>query len=308
MSFTPVAKELLFSKNDSQDSRLGEFVNTSSTACLTVLGYPDDEGIQNNGGRKGASQGPDTIRKYLYRMTLPMLRPSPIQLNDIGNLIISPKLEERHKVAQSKLEILFKTSNVISFGGGHDYAYPDGAAFLKTFSQEKYKPLIINFDAHLDVRPLKDNITSGTPFYRLLENFQNFDLLEIGIQSQCNSSFHYDWALKKGAQVLTYDELVMSGETFTKKMLEFLEPHILKKRPAYISIDMDCLSSAFAPGCSQVFATGLTPFDLLPVLKILLKRLDVKILGIYETSPALDIDDRTSKLAAQLAYEYVFAF
>ncbi len=113
--------------------------------------------------------------------------------------------------------------------------------------------------------------------------------------------------MQKNAHVLSYEELSLSGESFTRKMLEFLEPHIFKKRPTFLSIDMDVFSNAFAPGCSQAFATGLTPFDFMPVLKVLLKRLDIKIMGIYEVSPPLDMDDRTSKLAAQIAYEYIIS-
>ncbi len=306
---TPVSKDLLFSKNDPQDPRVGEFVNTGAKSCLSVIGYADDEGIANNGGRVGARMGPTEIRRALYKMTLPMLRPTSLQIQDVGNLESSGSLIKRHELAQQAVQELLKTSKVLALGGGHDYGFPDGAAFLETCQNAKEKPLIINFDAHLDVRPIKnEKITSGTPFWRLLENYKNFDLLEIGMQSQCNSSFHYEWALSKGARVLLYEELSMSGQNYTQKMLEFLEPSILKKRPTFLSVDMDVFSSAYAPGCSQVFGTGLTPRDFLPVLKVLLKRLDVRILGIYETSPALDVDQRTAKLAAQISHEYLFSF
>lgn len=305
MAFHPVDPKLLFTRNNPQDPRLGELVNTSQRPLFTVFGYADDEGISLNGGRSGAKEAPRLIRENLYKMTPPLLTPKKIGVQDMGDLDSSGSLESKHQEAQDRVTLALENSHVLTLGGGHDFAYPDGSAFLNTF---KERPLIINFDAHLDVRPtVNGQSTSGTPFFRLLEEFSDFDFLEIGIQSQCNSSEHYEWALKKGAKVLSYEELLVSGTSFLQKMLEFLEPYLLKKRPTYVSIDMDCMSSAFAPGCSQVFATGFSPLDIIPALKVLFTRLDVRILGIYEVSPPYDSDNRTSKLAAQLAYEFLFS-
>jgi formiminoglutamase len=270
------------------------------------LGYPDDEGINNNGGRIGASRAPDLIRKYLYKMTPHVLKEKEVHIYDGGNLQIENSLFERHEKAAIFLESLLDKNNIISLGGGHDYGYADGKAFLHKFASQK--PLIINFDAHLDVRPLnKDKITSGTPFYRLLSDFKDFDFLEVGIQPQCNSSVHMDFALDKKAKVLMWDEVLYSGKNYVSKILEFFEPYLLKKRPTYLSIDIDGFSSAYAPGASQVFATGFTPECFFPVFKVLCQRLDVKILGIYEVSPPLDVDERTSKLAAQIAFERIYS-
>lgn len=312
MPFKPIAKDLLFTKNDSKDIRLGELVKTLETKdisnSLVVMGYPDDEGIHNNGGRVGASLAPDIIRKYLYKMT-PHLLHTPVELYDIGNLELT-NLENNHKNAEERVtDILLKKNRIITLGGGHDYGYPDGAGFLNAHQDSNFKPLVINLDAHLDVRPMKDKITSGTPFYRLIEKYKNlFSFLEIGIQPQCNSQDHYDWLLDNGGKILTYDQLMMSGESFLKQLLSFLEPYILKKVPTFLSIDIDAFSSQYAPGASQSFATGFKPEDILALIDILNKRIDIKIMGIYEVSPALDIDDRTSKLAALLAHKFIYSF
>ncbi len=221
------------------------------------------------------------------------------------NLKVNSTLEARHESAKkTAAEVLVKNAKWIAIGGGHDYGYADGAAFLQTFKQ---KPLIINFDAHLDVRPTTKGFNSGTPFYRLLTEFKDFDLLQIGIQSQCNSKAHYDWATEKGAKILTWDELQFSGVSLTQKMLQFLEPYIAKKRDAFLSVDIDGFSSNYAMGCSQSFATGFDPISFLQVFRVLCERLDVKVLGIYEVSPPLDQDDHTSKLAALIIHQFLFA-
>src|ERR1700722_16775058 len=88
-----ISKDLLFSRNDPLDPRLGEKVKSVSgihalkDSSTVILGYPDAEGLQLNGGRIGESQGPDCIRKYLYKMTPSLSSQSPhTDLFDFGNL------------------------------------------------------------------------------------------------------------------------------------------------------------------------------------------------------------------------------
>jgi len=183
VAFTNANKDLFFTKNDPRDLRLGDFAKSFEVPIkedsFVVLGYPDDEGIKNNSGRIGASQAPDVIRKYLYKMTPHFLKEDvqPV-IYDHGNLKIEGSLFERHEFAATTVENLLEKSKVISFGGGHDYGYPDGKAFLHKYRE--HNPLVINFDAHLDVRPLAvgstAKISSGTPFFRLLSEFSNIDL------------------------------------------------------------------------------------------------------------------------------------
>jgi formiminoglutamase len=303
--------EKFFTKNDPEDPRLGDYAKSLSensqskdlqldSDSIVIVGYPDDEGIANNGGRIGAKEAPQKIREFFYKMTPHLLKSHTPKIIDAGDLKLESSLEERHQHAQSNLENILRHARAITLGGGHDYGYPDGAAFLEVFTE---KPLIINFDAHLDVRPHKDKITSGTPFYRLLTKYTDFDFAEIGIQSQCNSRHHLKWAQEHNAKVLSFDEIQYSGESQSAVILRFLEPFMLKKRACFISIDIDGCSSAYAPGCSQSFATGFDPANFFTVFNVLCERLDVKLLGIYEVSPPLDPDNRTSKLAAQIISE-----
>src|SRR5690606_15919871 len=130
----------------------------------------------------------------------------------------------------------------------------------------KKKPLVINFDAHLDVRPLDRGLSSGTPFFRLLEDFSDFDFLEVGVQSHCNSLHHKKWAKDKGAHILEFEDLLYSGQSQTVGVLKFIEPFIQNSRPTYLSIDIDGFSNAYAPGCSQAWATGFHPEDFFQIL------------------------------------------
>jgi len=80
---------------------------------------------------------------------------------------------------------------------------------------------------------------------------------------------------------------------------------ILRPRPVFLSIDIDGFSNAVAPGASQSWATGFLPKDFFQVFNLLRLRLDVRLLGIYEVSPPLDLDAQTAKLAAQIMHRLI---
>jgi formiminoglutamase len=304
---------LFFGKNDPNDPRLGEWFHTSTLSSplaqggVSIWGYADDEGITLNGGRPGAHLAPQAIRKALYKMT-PPLHHKPTTFADLGDLETgaAPSLGERHVLAQKTLEHALQLGQrVICLGGGHDYGYPDAAGFLKWAEKNSSeRPLVINFDAHLDVRPTDRGFHSGTPFRRLLEDFKDqFDFVEVGIQPQCNSVVHRQYAEEKDTVIWNLKDT--TSPDFLKNFMA--GPNLDSKRPVWISWDMDVFSSAFAPGCSQVFASGLTADLGLSLVQGLTKNASVAGLGIYETSPPLDVDDKTSRLAALLAYHFIFA-
>ncbi len=323
--FLPANKSLFFSKRDPDDPRLGDWVKTQaqeehlSKTSFFIAGFPDDEGIFHNGGRTGAAEGPDAIRNRLYRMTPPPFGDfdsNTFQMIDVGNLnTTGHTLEQRHRWASKKaLETLnqSKSARWIGLGGGHDYGFPDGEAFLENSLKESpLKPVVINFDAHLDVRPLKEGriITSGTPFFRLLEKYHTkFDFLEVGLQPYCNSKTHFQWLKDKGGQALSMESLRSHPAPWIDQITQTLGGvSFLKKRPCFLSIDIDAFSSAIAPGCSQSWPGGMTPNEFFPTFKALCNIFSVKVLGIYEVSPPLDQDEQTAKLAAEIIYHYMFS-
>lgn len=312
MAFLKVTKELFYSRNDPEDLRLGDLVEDFASLkdlkdFFVIAGYPDDEGVKANHGRVGARKAPETIRKAFYKQTPHLLSERTPKFTDIGDLEIRGSLDERQKGAVEEIEKTLKQgANWIGLGGGHDWGYVDGLAYLQSQSQKKEKPLIINFDAHLDVRSDHQGTNSGTSFFKLLSKNSNIDFFEIGLQSQCNSRAHLNWLQEKGGKALFYDELLLSSQPVAEKILNFLDEAILKKREAYVSVDIDAFANAWAPGCSQGFATGLNPEDFFRVLEVLKERLKIRVFGIYEVSPLLDVDDRTSKLAALILHRLIF--
>lgn len=303
--FQPAPSQLFFTKNDPLDPRCGElfvgnpFPHLRDEDQFVLWGYPDDEGIQLNGGRPGAALAPDSVRTFLYRMTPPLQLEKNIQATDWGNLSTeTASLGERHERGRSIAHKAFSSRKFcISIGGGHDYGYSDGAGFLDAALNSAQKPLIINFDAHLDVRPLDRGLTSGTPFFRLLSNYPDqFEFIEFGIQPQCNSRFHYSWARDRNTRLIDYARPDKMMSALANLCQEFANA------PTWISFDIDSFSNAYAPGCSQSFASGLQPDFVFDCFEMIFQKLSPWGLSVYEVSPPLDQDQRTSKLAALLIH------
>lgn len=284
---------------DATDTRIiNNLTADLKKADFVLCGYPDDEGIKLNGGRIGASEAPHEIRKAFFKMTTAKL--PHFSIFDQGNLSLNSSLEMRHQQARAVVEEHYESGKfVMSLGGGHDYGYPDTQGFLNAFKNSKVKPVVINFDAHLDVRPLDHGLTSGTPFFRLLsQNPKACHFFEVGIQNQCNSENHLTWCEKQGGQIIFLDEIKKTGLlTGLKKKLKSL-----KQNPCFISVDIDAFSSAFAPGCSQSWPMGLGVDEFFESFDFLFQQLDVRGLGIYEVSPPLDVQPLTSRLAALILY------
>lgn len=300
---------------DNLDPRLGEqFISITKAddvknKSFVLLGYPDDEGVKINGGRVGAKDGPDEIRKHLFKMT-PSLsaKKQSRSFYNLGNISLEGAIQDRHNTAKNLVyDLLSKNAKVVTMGGGHDYGYSDMAAFTLWCKQKKKTPFIINFDAHLDVRPDVNGPNSGTPFYRLLNEFSNLSFSEVGIQDWCNSKNHLEWAVKKKAKIITLEEIQTSKLSFEKLILnKCLKGFNAKKHELALSIDIDCFSSAYCPGASQVFPVGIDGQIFIKFFQNLLKKYDVKLIGLYELNPTYDQDHRTAKFAAITIHQFLY--
>lgn len=302
-NFEKCSPYLFFKSPRPDDKRLGEFVKTSNEvqiqsaepSCI-LLGYPDDEGIRINYGREGSREAPDAIRASLYKLT-PGRKDFP-KLLDMGNLRIDGTLSEKQARARASLTQLYeKKHRLLSMGGGHDYAYPDCAAFLA--AHKKGKPLIINIDAHLDVRNSESGPNSGTAFYQLLEEFGGkFDLVELGIQPGSASLTHLEYAKRKKVKVYTFAET-------HQKLAKVFQTLAKTKRPTFLSIDIDGFAAAYAPGASAASPIGLDANEFINTLPQIIQKFDLRGVGIYEVSPKHDIDNRTAKLAAIILHTFL---
>lgn len=281
---------------------------SASSTDLVLWGYPDDEGIQMNGGRPGAKLAPDSIRQVFYKTTPGIDFSRLPRITDMGNIDVTKPLTDRHEKGRTLARIFSeKKIPFLSFGGGHDYGYSDTCGFLDIYTgmatgNMAAKPLVINFDAHLDVRSVEKGHHSGTPFRRALTEFPfQFEFFEVGLQPQCNAKDHWQWALDQGAHILPYDQV--KGPNLVAKTQNELEQ--FRGRPTFLSVDIDSFASSEAPGCSAPWPTGLEIRYFIELLEWMQTHLDVRGLGIYEVSPPLDDGNKTSRLAALIAFYFL---
>ncbi len=176
-------------------------------------------------------------------------------------------------------------------------------AFLDECAESN--PLIINIDAHLDVRDLSRGLTSGTPFFRLLESGKAFDFLEIGIQGQCNAQAHWDYVEAKGGHILSLEEIVESDLSLSEFVTNTVGHLLVKPRPTFLAVDMDAFTWPYAQGTSAAWPLGLDPMQFSQLANMLCRRLNVQVYGIYEVSPPLDQGGGTARLAAQFAHGFL---
>lgn len=305
------------SKGDPHDLRLGDYISDlnltspDGVSSLAILGYPSDAGVIANGGRAGAKLGPDSIRQFFYRLTPHPKKGHPDIIWDFGNASVDQL--SLQQIDQSAVEFTKSVANRIQkscsrvlpicLGGGHEFGYASLLPFLPRDTQDW---VVINVDAHLDVRPCNGVPHSGTPFYRLIEEVEGFatHFLEWGVQPSSASSQHLEWVQRKGGSVVFEYE----GLDQVKKWLDLIvnSKTSQNKTKCYLSVDIDAFSACLAPGCSAPQPQGISLESFNQLLTLLQPRFELAWLGLFEVAPELDgPDQRTSRLAAQVCYNAV---
>jgi formiminoglutamase len=159
----------------SDDVRLGDIIVEDDSGDIVLIGFPYDEGVRRNNGRVGAKSGPHSFRQLLKRTGTVVNAEYDdldirkyLKISDGGNINSDLTLEEAHQLLEQRIhQLICKGKIPFVVGGGNDQSYPNASALLN-YSKSVY---VINIDAHLDVRPLKDNqVHSGSPFRLLLQD------------------------------------------------------------------------------------------------------------------------------------------
>ena len=279
-------------------------METENQVKCGLVGIPDHEAVLNVGGRIGAALGPKKFREYFYQMR--GQKPVSPHLKDCGDINpITDDISKNHNLAAkliSEAHKRYQTTLVV--GGSHDHGYSQLLGVKNSLSS-KAKMGCINIDAHLDVRSSIPKITSGSPFYLAVENnvLNPKDFIEFGIQRHCNAQILWDYVKSKKIEVLPLEKMRQGKAvaTFQKALKK------LKTRCDFIviSFDLDAVASAFAPGVSAPQSEGLSATEALEIAEISGSEKAVTSFGIFELNPVHDVDDKTSRLAATLAYHFL---
>jgi len=277
-------------------------IDEVSSVDVSVVGVPFDSGVSY---RPGARFGPGHIRasSKLLRPFNPALAVEPfreLQVADAGDVAVNPFdiAEAITQIEAASDALRADGAKLLTIGGDHTIALP----LLRSLSRDHGKIAVLHFDAHLDTWDTYFGApyTHGTPFRRASEEGL-LDLercLHMGTRGPLYSNQDLEDDHLLGFQVIRSDDYQFDG---VASIIERMRAR-LGDAPVYVSIDIDVLDPAHAPGTGTPEAGGLTSRELLNTLRGL-TGLNVIGADIVEVSPPYDHAEITGIAAAHVAYE-----
>jgi agmatinase len=263
---------------------------------------PFDSGVSY---RPGARFGPAHVRQSsrLLRPYNPAQASEPFaaqQVVDAGDIACNPfdiaaAIAQIHEAAR---ELAKDDARLLTIGGDHTIALP-----LLRAVHERHGPVsVLHFDAHLDTWDtyFGEPYTHGTPFRRASEEGL-IDLersMHVGIRGPLYAADDLPDSERLGFATVSCVDMQTDGlSVAVDRMLERLDGS-----PVYVSVDIDVLDPAHAPGTGTPEAGGLTSRELLAMLRALA---DLHVVGadIVEVAPAYDHAEITGIAASHVAYE-----
>lgn len=268
-------------------------------AGSVLLGFACDAGVARNHGRPGAAGGPSALRRALAALAWHGQCP----VYDGGDVLCPGDALEaaQAELAERVAAVLAAGHRPLIVGGGHELAWGSWqglARYAVLHGQSRIG--IVNFDAHFDLRAGAQG-SSGTPFRQIAEDCatrqQPFHYACFGVARQANTAALYARAAALGVCWREDDQLapwqLAEAQGALANFLAGLDA-------VHLSIDLDVLPAASAPGVSAPAARGVELAVLEALVDQVLASGKLLLAEIAELNPACDIDGRTARVAARL--------
>ncbi len=257
---------------------------------ICILGIPFDA---NSSFSKGPALAPSRIRESYFSDSSNLWTEQGVDLEtlnglyDVGDVDCSEESSTFDAITHRVNTLLKKDARIICLGGDHSITFP----ILKAYAK-KYENLnILHLDAHPDLYDSLGNnrFSHACPFARIMEKKLAARLVQAGIRTI--NGHQREQAHRLGVEVME----MKNGNDWLEK-LEF-------QGPVYLSLDMDCLDPAFAPGVSHHEPGGFTTRQVLDIIQ----KLRGNLIGadIVEYNPDRDFQSVTSMVAAKLLKELI---
>jgi len=273
-------------------------------AEIAVVGVPFDAGVSY---RPGARFGPAHVREAsrLLRPYHPALDIAPFtlaQVADAGDIAVNPFdiPEAIGTIEREAAGFLERGTRLVTIGGDHTIALP----FLRALARRHGPLALLHFDAHLDTWDTYFGAayTHGTPFRRAFEEglLDTAALCHVGTRGPLYGREDLDDDRRFGFGIVTSADVYTLG---VAQVAEGLRERI-GSRPLYVSVDIDVLDPAHAPGTGTPEAGGLTSRELLELLRALR---GTRLVGadVVEVSPPYDHAQLTAIAASHVAYDLI---
>lgn len=258
---------------------------------IKLIGIPYDG---NSSFLKGPALAPPRIRLMESDGSANSFCESGIEIlngknyADLGDMTfpISNAHEVYIKIKQRISQEIVSNDKIICFGGDHSISFP----IIESYTERIKNLNVLHLDAHADLYDNFDNnpYSHASPFARLMENNMINSLTQVGIRTL--NTHQKEQAEKFGVNVI---EMKNFNFDFIKSL----------KAPLYISLDLDVLDPAFAPGISHHEPGGMSTRELIKIIQTI----SVTIVGadIVEYNPTRDINNMTAMVAYKLFKEIV---
>ncbi len=269
---------------------------------VAVVGLPFDTGSPY---RVGCRFGPRAIRQASV-----LLRPinpyhdidvfKTINVVDYGDSIVAPGQTERSfdEMDACLVDIVKAGAIPLGFGGDNAVTYPE----LKALG-EKHGPIsVLHFDAHTDTWGdyFGQRHNAGTAYRRAVEDgyVDATKSIQAGMRGSLFAREDITQSLDLGYEVINTDLMFKMG-------MDRLAAHILKKlkgRKVFLSLDLDIVDPAYAPGVQIPECGGVSAREMLGLLRSL-RGLDIVGADVVECNPMYDHAEITALLAATIGAE-----
>ncbi len=206
---------------------------------------------------------------------------------DVGDLrLVDDPASARHQIIAGVTEATHDGSRIVSIGGDHFVTWP----IVEALSSQHQNLTIVHIDAHPDIYDELDGdpLSHACPFARIMEAGLATRLIQYGIRT---ATTH------QREQVERFGVEMFEVSTWDGSFAEL-------ECPVYLSIDVDGLDPAFAPGVSHHEPGGLTMRQVLDIIHNIAEQ-GVEVVGadIVEINPDRDIHDMTAMVGAKLVRE-----
>lgn len=270
---------------------------------VAIVGVPFDGGTSF---RPGARFGPSAVREASrllrpgYHVELATFPVEQAQFVDAGDIACTPYdiVAAVEQIQAQVSELVAKDKTVIAIGGDHTIALP----MIRATTAVHGPVALLHFDAHLDTWDTYFGaaITHGTMFRRAFEEGLLIEdrSMHVGIRGPVYDQDDFIRDHGFGFQIIRCSDLDHIGVPATIDRIK----QRIGDLPVYLSIDIDVLDPAFAPGTGTPEMGGLHSREVLQILRGL-SGLNIVGADVVEVAPAYDQADVTTLAAATLVFE-----
>lgn len=274
---------------------------------VAVVGAPFDLGTTN---RPGARFGPRALRTNAYNSGTYHLGYG-LEIFDYVEVVDTGDVFCPHgQVDASLANIRSAVSNIarhgiipFTIGGDHTVTWPAATAVAEVHGFGNVG--MVHFDAHADTaNQIDGNLAShGTPMRRLIESgaIPGRNFVQVGLRSYWPGQDVWEWMAAEGMRWHLMDEIWERG--FKAVLADAVDEALDGPDKLYISIDIDSIDPAYAPGTGTPEPGGIVALDLMHAVRQLAERFDIVGMDIVEVSPVYDHADNTVNVANRLFME-----